>query len=98
MKKKVTLDPPRSKSLWPEKPLTKDSPTNEIIARIPDYIERAREAFGCIESRCDSARRKGASVKLDNIARQIRVLMPTLEEWRKEVEAIIAEKPESGLF
>lgn len=98
MKKKVTLDPPRVSSLWPEKKTTADTGAQEIVATIPDYIERAREGLLCVESRCDRARKKGASVKLDNIARQIIALLPTLEEWRKEVESIIADKPVADLF
>jgi len=98
--KKVKLDPPRSPSLWPEKKLTASSDLSSIINPIPDYIERAREALLCVESRCDRGRKKGASIKLDNIARQIRALLPTLEEWRKEIDAVIADGVggDSGLF
>lgn len=98
MSKKVKLDPPRSPSLWPEKKLTASSDLSSIINPIPDYIERAREALLCVESRCDRGRKKGASIKLDNIARQIRALLPTLEEWRKEVDGMIYESKADDLF
>lgn len=98
MKKKVTLDPPSSPSLWPARKITPASEAQTIVASIPGYIERAREALGCIESRCAHAVEKGAPTKLATIGMQIRAQLPMLEMWRKEVDAIIAQKPDSGLF
>lgn len=91
--KKKGFDAPRAPSLWPEPKITKDTDAMTVIRTIPDYIDRAREGLLCVESRCSR------SDKLESIARQIRAMLPTLEEWRKEVESVIADgKPKLELF
>ena len=97
-KPKFTFNSPRSPSVWPKPKFTEASDAQQIVAHIPDYIERAREAFGCIKSRCDRAVKKGASIKLNNIERQCDALLVTLDDWRREVDGLIAENTESGLF
>ncbi len=102
MKKKVTLDTPRSPSLWPQPKLIATSEVDTIISTIPNYIERAREAMLCIESRCDRAVKKGATqpqqVALEGIRGQCRMMLEQLTLARQSMDAIIAELKDSGLF
>lgn len=96
--KKKAFDPPRSPSLFPQPKLDEKSDAQTIVSTIPSEIERAREAFGRIESRCARAVEKGADEKLRGIAREIRALLPALEEWRKQVDGIIHESKSDDLF
>lgn len=89
------FDEPATKhpSVWPEKPLTKDSPVLEVVSRLPDYIERAREALLCIESR--AARAAGAvsdaerAAALNDVAAECRTILPELARMRRTSDALI---------
>lgn len=96
-KKPAQLDAPRVSSLWPEKPLTKDSPLPEILKRIPDYFERAIEALQCIESRCARATAtKGLLTpaqtrSLELTAVEMRAMLGTLRREKQITETLVAQ-------
>lgn len=95
------FDAPSTKhpSIWPEKKLAADSSTNEVLARIPDCLERAREALSCVESRCARAGKalSGAGKgKLEDIGEECREWLSELTRMRKDVDALIAAGKEKS--